>query len=601
MLFRNFRKNRFHLFNQEVTVAGMAGPHNSVSSTAALQYLKRVKGTDIFIGIHEDQDFTKEAREQGLEYHFIQHGDHSGLNPRELDTIYRIVKDAAQSKKSVAIHCGAGMGRTGVALASLKLRELLEKEYKEDPSLLEKPVKKSEWIYTDSFDWKTQKFIKNGLRGRPLVIKAIKAIREECFDRSIDSVAGLNPDWNWVGKHSVEIQAEVDSLMEYEKHLRQAKYLETHPLADSLERRDTPYFDMLQKSITQNNVDSLSKLKNQDPEMFERIILDTNNSSRPLLCVAADDNAFEAYNFLLNQGATEYGSLGKNINIIKDEEDVPNGYIKMLKIAELRQILSEEKQLKTAVLSKIDLSSRLNALYKKIDKIIDDFVRASNEPIKQENLDLLEIIKKLLMLLENFPYPRNRNCSIKFSLDELYLLSPAANANQSSMRKELLFLFNESNDQHLIYPTSGIDYRLLTFKDGCGNMAERHDKTKSGIPYGPMAFSFDTTIDPKYSNLAEKEKLDLLEKQCIAKLTQPQKNDEAKPSADSSGDKKVIVHLSSESKEKNKDHTTSQAAQLAKFGLLGKPFVASSDSLSEAEFKNHLPSPAEPKVRSKHS
>ena len=78
---RYFRTNFFSLFGRSISIGGMAGPHNNIETfgspedpqgiKGALNHLRKVHKMDVLIGMHEDEDFTVEAQEAGLEYYYI--------------------------------------------------------------------------------------------------------------------------------------------------------------------------------------------------------------------------------------------------------------------------------------------------------------------------------------------------------------------------------------------------------------------------------------------------------------------------------------------------------------------------------------------------
>jgi len=125
------------------------------------------------------------------------------------DAIYRAVSAAQAAGKKVAIHCGAGDGRTGTALASLVLRELLEKAYKEQDLDFEKTQAKTEKIYMDY-----GVSISGG--GEVDVTPFVKLAIEETRRRS------NHPQ-------SVETHNDVESLILYEQHLREELTLKHKP------------------------------------------------------------------------------------------------------------------------------------------------------------------------------------------------------------------------------------------------------------------------------------------------------------------------------------------------------------------------------------
>lgn len=125
----NFRTHQFYLFGRPLEIAAMAGPHNNKDPNEALAYLK-TNQREVLIGLHDVKDFTEDAIENGLSYVYIPVRDFAQEPiPVDIyDKIYQAVRQATLDGKAVTIHCGAGDGRSGTALASLKLRELLEDE-----------------------------------------------------------------------------------------------------------------------------------------------------------------------------------------------------------------------------------------------------------------------------------------------------------------------------------------------------------------------------------------------------------------------------------------------------------------------------------------
>lgn len=200
---KNYRTHGFDLMGTHLTIGAMAGPHNNVNQHGILSYLGQNENRKVLIGLHED-DFTEIAQCNGLEYHHIPIQD--GVTPplETYDQIYQIVRKSTEEGKQVTIHCGHGDGRAGTALASLKLRELLENEIRENPmSINEDP-------FTTEGDVRDRQ---GGLvYCTPLVQQAIEAIRTE----------RQAPDNDLSGENSVETSNEVQALINYERHLRVA-------------------------------------------------------------------------------------------------------------------------------------------------------------------------------------------------------------------------------------------------------------------------------------------------------------------------------------------------------------------------------------------
>jgi hypothetical protein len=130
---------------------------------------------DILIGLKEES-FSDVAENQGLEYVHIPIEDWGG----------------------------AGDGRTGSALASLKLRECLIKAVHDDPSILEIEPSNTTTVY--SF------YYKRDIECTPLVKEAIELLREERFSGYVSQS----------GHHAVESPTDVLSLVSYEQYLRDA-------------------------------------------------------------------------------------------------------------------------------------------------------------------------------------------------------------------------------------------------------------------------------------------------------------------------------------------------------------------------------------------
>lgn len=199
----NYRTNQFHLFDRDFTIAGMQGAHNTGNPGATLRYLHEHDHRAVLIGLHE-KNFTEIATKNGLEYHWIPIPDFSDeVSDETYDSIYEAVKQAVEAGKQVTIHCGSGDGRTGTALASLKLRELLEQSAQHDPSILDdKPEKSATVLIKGIVEYPCTPFVK----------EAIEKIRTERVP-----ISDLK-----AGRRSVESHDDIDILIGYEAHLRAA-------------------------------------------------------------------------------------------------------------------------------------------------------------------------------------------------------------------------------------------------------------------------------------------------------------------------------------------------------------------------------------------
>lgn len=208
---KNYRLHHFHFGGKAFSIAAMAGPHNNTSSEGnnmtmaeALQFLKDNQ-REILIGLHEDIDFTEDAHRYGLRYHYFPIDDYSKepIACKLYDTIFNIVMTAAANKQLVAIHCGSGDGRTGTLLAAFKLREIIEKAFKDN--------KENPTCYIENQEAKLDATVKPSedfeMACTPFVKAAVEAVRTE--------VEPLRGD----GLASVERANDVQTLLNYEKHL----------------------------------------------------------------------------------------------------------------------------------------------------------------------------------------------------------------------------------------------------------------------------------------------------------------------------------------------------------------------------------------------
>jgi hypothetical protein len=196
----NYRTHDFHLFGQDIAIGGMAGPHQNADKDGALSGLREA-GNTVLIGLHET-DFSADAARNGLEYYHIPMSENGSNPPDVYDKIYDIVKKATAEGKGVTIHCGAGDGRTGTALACLKLRELLEKSAAKNLWTLDETPAVCDTVHATSVH-------DHDIPCTPLVKTAIREIR----------TARTAPDAS--GSHSVETENEVRTLVVYERHLRE--------------------------------------------------------------------------------------------------------------------------------------------------------------------------------------------------------------------------------------------------------------------------------------------------------------------------------------------------------------------------------------------
>ena len=201
MVPHNYRTHDFHLFGKDLSIAGMAGLHNNANNKEPLIYLRDTAKRVVLIGLHETHNFTPDATRYGVEYHYIPVPDlvRRPIDPAKYDAIYAALKKATEEGKQVAIHCGAGDGRTGTALATLKLRELIEAAAKANPAILDEKPGATTSVYTT--------LNHKAVTCTPFVKAAVEGIRMQS-----------NP--MVIGSQSVETENDISTLIAYEKHLR---------------------------------------------------------------------------------------------------------------------------------------------------------------------------------------------------------------------------------------------------------------------------------------------------------------------------------------------------------------------------------------------
>ncbi len=94
-------------------LAALARP----SSLEDMQWLRQ-QGVEVLISLTEDPLPRHWVNEAGLLGVHVPMVDMEAPTPEQLDRVVKTIGRALERKLPVAIHCGAGMGRTGVVLAA---------------------------------------------------------------------------------------------------------------------------------------------------------------------------------------------------------------------------------------------------------------------------------------------------------------------------------------------------------------------------------------------------------------------------------------------------------------------------------------------------
>jgi protein-tyrosine phosphatase len=123
----NYRELSLDFNDSLISVVGLALPtYQDQDAQDTFAYLKD-HNVSLVVGLEPRLEFMAIAHENQLHYVDWKVEDFTAPSIELLDWIYREVLHQAQRGKKVAIHCHAGLGRTGTVLAALKLRELLQK------------------------------------------------------------------------------------------------------------------------------------------------------------------------------------------------------------------------------------------------------------------------------------------------------------------------------------------------------------------------------------------------------------------------------------------------------------------------------------------
>lgn len=192
--------------------------HHGPYINEAMMYLAEDEHISVVIGLKE-KNYSEDVEKVGLHYFHVPIADWGGASTEQYERIYELVKQATKEGKKVVIHCGAGDGRTGGALASLKLRQILTDIAHDHPSMLDDIPDKITTVYSYYYD--------REIECTPLVKEAIERVRNE--RESLDDS----------GKYSVESPTDIDALIQYETYLRgiiKGELIEESPATRSMKR-----------------------------------------------------------------------------------------------------------------------------------------------------------------------------------------------------------------------------------------------------------------------------------------------------------------------------------------------------------------------------
>lgn len=204
----NYRELPLKLNGQDIRVGGFKRPDGLDVFTS----LRNTHNVEAVISLTDDYNawvtaagispafYTRGPKVEVYDWFTTPYAPNHRINPAIYDSIYEAVTAAQKANKKIAIHCGAGDGRTGTALASLKLRELLEQAQQANPAEFNKQAKADQKIHMH------HGVIGHGggdVKVTPLVKMAIEEVRR----------LSAHPN-------SVESRNDVESLMLYEQHLR---------------------------------------------------------------------------------------------------------------------------------------------------------------------------------------------------------------------------------------------------------------------------------------------------------------------------------------------------------------------------------------------
>ena len=254
-----FRAIKYHIAGRNIEVAGLARPglRGKQTEDAVVTYLQ----THQFHTLISLEDPTKNlianniiSAKQDMQYN--QTYAVADFQPPSIDAmegIYTIVRDNALNGKKTAIHCAAGLGRTGSILAALKLKELMlampSDELNNALNYKNQLIQLGEHAegYRKDYKWQCTSLVK----------QAVEAIRSQGGSYHVDYV---------------ENEEQLDRLCEYQAYLINKILAERNALQEACQNSAiatiqqkisdgaTPTQDMFVKAYTDGKIDVMNAL-----------------------------------------------------------------------------------------------------------------------------------------------------------------------------------------------------------------------------------------------------------------------------------------------------------------------------------------------------
>ena len=239
----NYRQHPLHISGVDIYVGGMAAPdRRNLNPDAAIEYLNQQASPHqgVLIGLKE-QSFEKLANRHHLDYYHLPIPDFTAVSPQTYHQLYQYVARFTAENRPVTIHCGAGNGRTGTAIASLKLREILEREAGIQPDILEAPQTIDSQIIASMTGDRVpcSRFVK----------EAVESVREQRV---------TVPDSTNNGSGSVETVTDINALLEYEN------FIKNELIKERKQTLIMPLIADMDNTISHPDIERLSFVKDAD-------------------------------------------------------------------------------------------------------------------------------------------------------------------------------------------------------------------------------------------------------------------------------------------------------------------------------------------------